>query len=98
MMMEAGEMEQMEEDIQALRQLLENLVGLSFDQEELIDMNAIGVPAGWVKRLPKCDDNGRHWLGMNVVNAQCTRYESVDRQFVYSPDTGLEMIISKEEE
>ena len=35
--MEAGEMEQMEEDMQALRQLLENLVGLSFDQENLID-------------------------------------------------------------
>ncbi len=35
--MEAGEMEQMEEDIAALRQLLENLVDLSFDQEDLID-------------------------------------------------------------
>nr|HQU57667.1 DUF4175 domain-containing protein [Saprospiraceae bacterium] len=37
MMMQSGEMEQMEEDIQALRQLLENLVGLSFDQEGLMD-------------------------------------------------------------
>lgn len=36
MNMQAGEMEQMEEDMQALRQLLENLVGLSFDQEDLI--------------------------------------------------------------
>ena len=36
--MAAGEMEQMEEDIQALRQLLENLVDLSFDQEDLIDV------------------------------------------------------------
>ena len=35
--MEAGEMEQMEEDIAALRQLLENLVDLSFDQEDLIE-------------------------------------------------------------
>ncbi len=35
--MEGGEMEQMQEDIAALRQLLENLVDLSFDQEELID-------------------------------------------------------------
>ncbi len=35
--MEAGEMEQMEEDVAALRQLLENLVDLSFDQEDLID-------------------------------------------------------------
>ena len=35
--MAAGEMEQMEEDIQALRQLLENLVDLSFDQEDLIE-------------------------------------------------------------
>ena len=34
--MEAGEMAQMEEDLQALRQLLENLVTLSFDQESLI--------------------------------------------------------------
>jgi len=34
--MEAGEQEQMEEDMQALRQLLENLVTLSFDQEALI--------------------------------------------------------------
>ncbi|HMQ46821.1 MAG TPA: DUF4175 domain-containing protein [Saprospiraceae bacterium] len=36
-MMEMQEMEQMEEDMKALRQLLENLVGLSFDQEKLID-------------------------------------------------------------
>ncbi len=35
--MESGEMEQMQEDIKALRQLLENLVDLSFDQEGLID-------------------------------------------------------------
>ena len=35
--MESGEMEQMEEDMQALRQLLDNLVTLSFDQEDLID-------------------------------------------------------------
>ncbi len=35
--MESGEMEQMEEDMQALRQLLDNLIALSFDQEDLID-------------------------------------------------------------
>jgi len=35
--MQSGEMDQMEEDIAALRQLLENLVDLSFDQEELVD-------------------------------------------------------------
>ncbi len=35
--MKAGEQEQMEEDIKALRQLLENLVTLSFDQEDLIN-------------------------------------------------------------
>ncbi len=35
--MQSGEMEQMEEDMAALRQLLENLVGLSFDQEDLIN-------------------------------------------------------------
>lgn len=33
--MEAGEQEQQEEDLKALRQLLENIVTLSFDQEEL---------------------------------------------------------------
>ncbi|MCO6476337.1 MAG: DUF4175 domain-containing protein [Phaeodactylibacter sp.] len=47
MMMQSAEMEQMEEDIQALRQLLENLVGLSFDQEELIsrfDATEINTP------------------------------------------------------
>ena len=36
MNMEAGEEEQMEEDMKAMRQLLENLVALSFDQERLI--------------------------------------------------------------
>lgn len=35
--MESGEKKQMEEDIKALRQLLENLITLSFDQEELHD-------------------------------------------------------------
>lgn len=34
--MESAEMEQMQEDMKSLRQLLENLVGLSFDQEDLI--------------------------------------------------------------
>ena len=34
--MEGAEMEQAEEDIKALRQLLENLVDMSFDQEDLI--------------------------------------------------------------
>jgi len=35
--MESGEQEQMEEDMQALRQLLENLVELSFDQEDVVN-------------------------------------------------------------
>lgn len=34
--MESGEEEQLEEDIKALRQLLENIVTLSFDQEDLV--------------------------------------------------------------
>ncbi|MEM6317426.1 MAG: DUF4175 family protein [Bacteroidota bacterium] len=45
--MQSGEMEQMEEDMAALRQLLENLVGLSFNQEELIEevrKNTINTP------------------------------------------------------
>lgn len=37
MQMQSQEMEQAEEDMKALRQLLENIVGLSFDQEDLID-------------------------------------------------------------
>lgn len=36
MQMQSGEMEQMEEDMAALRQLLENLVGLSFEQEDVM--------------------------------------------------------------
>ncbi|MEM8526503.1 MAG: DUF4175 family protein [Bacteroidota bacterium] len=35
--MQSIQMEQMQEDMQTLRQLLENLVGLSFDQEDVID-------------------------------------------------------------
>lgn len=35
--MDGGEMEQMQEDMKALRQLLENLIGLSFGQEKLAD-------------------------------------------------------------
>jgi len=35
--MEGGEQEQQEEDIKVIRQLLENLVTLSFDQETLVD-------------------------------------------------------------
>jgi len=45
--MQSGEMEQMEEDMAALRQLLENLVGLSFDQEDLINevrSNTVNTP------------------------------------------------------
>lgn len=46
--MQSGEMEQMEEDMAALRQLLENLVGLSFEQEDLmknIQRTQINTPA-----------------------------------------------------
>ncbi|MDH3243103.1 MAG: DUF4175 domain-containing protein [Saprospiraceae bacterium] len=35
--MEQSDMQQMAEDMKAMRQLLENLVGLSFDQEDLIE-------------------------------------------------------------
>lgn len=35
--MQGGEQEQQEEDIKVIRQLLENLVSLSFDQEDLVD-------------------------------------------------------------
>ncbi len=35
--MQSNQMQQMQEDMKALRQLLENLVGLSFDQEQLVD-------------------------------------------------------------
>ena len=35
--MASGEMEQMQEDMEALKQLLENLITISFDQETLVD-------------------------------------------------------------
>ena len=35
--MQAGQMEQMQEDMKSMRQLLENLIGLSFEQEALIE-------------------------------------------------------------
>lgn len=41
--MESGEMEQMQEDMAALQQLLENLVTISFDQEDLVDDLGITV-------------------------------------------------------
>ena len=42
--MEQGEMDQMQEDMAMLRQLLENLITLSFDQEHLInDFNVVEV-------------------------------------------------------
>lgn len=47
MQMQSGEMQQMMEDMQTLRQLLENLVGLSFDQEDLVkklDRTEINTP------------------------------------------------------
>ncbi|MCB0706683.1 MAG: DUF4175 domain-containing protein [Saprospiraceae bacterium] len=47
MEMEGQAMEQMEEDMAALRQLLENLVGLSFEQEDLIaqfGLSSINTP------------------------------------------------------
>ncbi len=47
MQMQQGDMEQMQEDMAALRQLLENLVGLSFDQEDLfkeLDQVSINTP------------------------------------------------------
>lgn len=37
---QSGEMDQMQEDIKALRQLLENIVGLSLEQEQLINQFA----------------------------------------------------------
>lgn len=46
--MQAGQMEQLQLDMASLRQLLENLVGLSFDQEDLItalDETNINTPA-----------------------------------------------------
>ena len=45
--MESGEMEKMEEDIATLRQLLENLIGLSFNQETNMDQvatSAVNTP------------------------------------------------------
>jgi hypothetical protein len=60
--MESGQMEQMQEDIAALRQLLENLVNLSFDQERLINSirrSQINTPAyvGHIQQQFKLKDD-----------------------------------------
>jgi CRISPR-associated endonuclease/helicase Cas3 len=68
------------------------------DRDELINMNAIGVPSGWRKQLPIADDNGWHWLCMKSSDVQRNRYESMDRVFRYSPNTGLELVDNREEQ
>ncbi|MEN8168732.1 MAG: CRISPR-associated helicase/endonuclease Cas3 [Pseudomonadota bacterium] len=67
------------------------------EQDEAIDMNAIGVPAGWRKWLPPEDDNGRHWVQMAEANKCCDEYVTHDQSFTYSPDTGLQLNNNKEE-
>ncbi len=63
--MDGGEMEQMEEDMDALRQLMENLITLSFDQEELmndIKASSINTPlyVELVQEQYKLEDDFKH--------------------------------------
>jgi hypothetical protein len=48
--MQSGAQEQQEEDMDALRQLLENIVQLSFDEEALMD-------EPWAPRAPRTHDS-----------------------------------------
>jgi hypothetical protein len=64
-MMKMNEMEQMKEDVKSMRQLLENLVDMSFDQEDLIDEVNITIKntPTYVKLVQKQDkikDDFRH--------------------------------------
>jgi len=64
-MMQMNQMQQMEEDVKAMRQLLENLVGLSFEQERLIDEVAKSIPntpayTGLVREQFKLKDDFKH--------------------------------------
>lgn len=64
-MMQMNQMEQMKQDVKSMRQLLENLVDMSFDQEDLIDEVNITVKntPTYVKLVQKQDklkDDFRH--------------------------------------
>ena len=64
-MMQMNQMEQMKEDVKSMRQLLENLVDMSFDQEDLIDEVNITIAntPTYVKLVQKQDklkDDFRH--------------------------------------
>ncbi|BDS13731.1 DUF4175 family protein [Aureispira anguillae] len=64
-MMQMNQMEQMKEDIKSMRQLLENLVDMSFDQEDLIDEVNITVTntptyVKLVQQQDKIKDDFRH--------------------------------------
>lgn len=68
------------------------------ERDEEIDMNAIGVPAGWKKWLPPEDKNGWRWVQMAATNDTTGECATNDQKFTYSPDTGLSLNIYKEEE
>lgn len=64
-MMQMNQMEQMKEDVKSMRQLLENLVTMSFDQEDLIDDVNITITntptyVKLVKQQDKLKDDFRH--------------------------------------
>lgn len=86
--MQGQEEEQMEEDMQALRQLLENLVTLSFDQEKLIkDFNGVNINTpryvGLVQGQFKLKDDFRliqdslHALSKRVIQIEAFVTEKV---------------------
>jgi hypothetical protein len=64
-MMKMNEMEQMKEDVKSMRQLLENLVDMSFDQEDLIEEVNVTIAntptyVRLVQKQDKIKDDFRH--------------------------------------
>ncbi|MCU7850116.1 MAG: CRISPR-associated helicase/endonuclease Cas3 [Candidatus Thiodiazotropha sp. (ex Lucinoma kastoroae)] len=59
------------------------------DRDEIIDMNTIGVPAGWGKWLPDFDDKGVIWVEMMGHDGALWAANIGKHRLVYTADTGL---------
>ena len=102
--MESGQMEQMQEDIAALRQLLENLVTLSFDQEDLIDalkVTRINTPSyvGHIQQQFKLkDDFGMIQDSLQELAKRVDNIESYVMEKVVDIERDMEESIDQLEE
>ena len=95
--MKSGEMEQMEEDMAMLRQLLENLVTLSFDQEQLmIDFGSTEVTTpryvGLVKDQYKIKDDFK--VVEDTLQALSKRVTQIE-SFVHDKVTDIKVNLNK---